>query len=423
MVLTCGWTMLCKQCGFGLGNKANFCPSCGQKISEKERDEGKFQKNPARWLKILFGFLLAGLLISCLIILFSDDISETVSEQLQAIKEQRITEAYYAFTSKEFQKATSLGEFQEFMNVYPVFSHNKSVRFIERHVESDLGTLQAMILTDQGMEIPVRYQLIRDNDKWLISSIKLEEESPAGDTKDIVDLKAKNEVFDSKPLTDAIEGMMLQIRNNNAKNAYEMYTSADFRKNTNLEEFVWFLKENPSFAENESLDLGDLTFDNNVATMNATLKDGKGNLHTAEYDLVQEKGEWKIFHAKVWKFDPKSKEAAAKLVFSKFILGSEVDSNNVVTSPRSVFKSNDGDIYLNLYADNVQAGTKIEVTFEHVDTHSTIAPVSKRVMEQGDIILSFIFTPPEKGWPTGNYRLLATSSNGEKSSYDFKVEE
>ena len=424
MALTCGWIMLCKQCGFGLGNQANFCPGCGEKVLEEDRQEGFTQKQPAKWLKLLFGLILAGLTAGLLMMLFSDNMSDTVSEQLKAIKEDRLKEAYYNYTSKEFQAATSFNSFEEFLINYPAFSQSKSIRFIDRHAESDSGVLKAMISNDEGTEYPVRYQLVKSEDKWLISSIKLEEFSRKTLAITENDLKQKKEIiFNSQPLKDAITGMMLQVREHNIKDAYESYTSADFRKTTTLDEFEGFIKQNPAFSQNESVELNELSFDNNVATMNGTLKDTQGNLYSAEYDLVEERGKWKIFHAKVWALDPRNHEDAAKLSFSKFILGSEVDGNNIVTNPKTIFKGSDGDIYLNLSADNVKAGTKIEVVFEHVDTHSKITPVSKRILENGDMILSFIFSPPEKGWPVGNYRILAAASSGEKESYDFKMEE
>lgn len=526
--------MLCKQCGFNLSNQANFCPSCGNKITDEERQQNSSPKQSAKWLKILLGILIAGLTLITLLILLSEDMTDIVSEQLKSIKENRLTEAYYDYTSKSFQEATSLDRFREFMNIYPAFAHNKSVRFIDRTTENDSGSLHAMILTEQGVEIPVQYSLVREGDKWKIESIKLEdigsqgasiddgeqaaivapielqlqalqkrevrqgydtlskqysEKMPwdqfdsfvkghpiffqyksvnyeaiqrSGDKATVnarlesrkdqvvvsyelvqeegkwkiagmqlqgnesakeVDQAKKDEVFDSKPLETVIKAQMEQIRQKNFMKAYEDYTSKDFQKSTTIKEFEGFIKDNTSFSENSSVELDDISFDNNVATMAGILKSRDGKVYPVEYDLVQENGVWKIFHVQVLNPDQRVKKAASDLQFSKFVLGSGLGNDGLVVSSKTTFKTNSGDIYLNLYVDNVKSDTKIQVVFEHVDSHSTIEPVSSRVSEDGNVILTFIFSPPTNGWPKGKYRLSASASTGETGTFDFVVEE
>lgn len=408
--------MLCKQCGFSLSSHANFCPGCGNKITEEDRQKGLEQKHPAKWFKALFGLILAGLVLSIFLILFSDHLTEVVSDQLQAIKENRVTEAYYRYTSKPFQKATSLESFRQFIHSYPIFSQHKSVRFIDRESNEDIGSLQAMVLTEQGNEIPVEYQLVKEGDKWLIEHIKLDdsylEESPA--------VRDTDEVFDSGPLKSSINGLMGQIRLGNLTKAYRDYTSQDFQKTTPFAEFEEFLKVNPSFSGGQVLEFTDLTFDNNIGTMKGVMIGSDGKRLGVEYDLIEEDGAWKIFHVKMYHLEDQS--LASELQFTKFVLGAEIDGNNLVKAPKKVFKDGSEEIYLNLYISNIKSGTTVEVVFEHVDTGSRIAPVSKVVSDDGDVILTFVFSPPDSGWPKGNYRLLASSSTGKSSSYFFTVE-
>lgn len=410
--------MLCKQCGFGLGNKANFCPSCGYKVTEEDRLEVQPRSNPAKWLKILSGIILAGLITIFLAILFSDNMTEVISEQLKAVKEDRLTEAYYGYTSKTFRDGTSLEQFKTFMGAYPVFSKNESVRFVDRNSEDDRGTLKAMIMDAKGIEIPVFYQLVKEDDQWHIENIKLIEPTKNPLDRGIDSLK-KGETFDSKPIEEVIQKQIQLIRGHDLKKAYEDYTSVDFRKNTTADEFEAFVKNNPNFANSISMHLYGLSFDNNMATMSGTMKQANGAVDHLEYDLVQENGKWKIFHVKMIDSDMKGSE----LVFSKFAVGTTVNAENLVNTPQTVLDDKSEDIYFNLHVDGIKAGTEINVVFEHLDSHSKIDPVSKRVSEDGSVILTFIFSPPAGGWPKGNYRLLVTSSSGETGSYDFKIEE
>jgi hypothetical protein len=318
--------------------------------------------------------ILASLAASFLLILFSDNLTETVSGQLEAIKKDKLTEAYYGYTSKMFQKSTSLESFKKFMKAYPIFSRHESVRFIDRNSDEDSGSLQALIMNDRSMEVPVHYQLVKEGDRWLIERIKIDE-------------------------------------------SQESTTSESELNDDAFEEFV---KENPSFINNKTVKLDGLSFDNNIATMTGVLKAEDGKTFVVEYDLLQEYGEWKIFHIKV--FPSKKGGDLAEFKFSKFVLGSKLDDEGLISEPYTVFKSDSEDIYLNLYADHIHSGTKINVMFEHVDSNSRIPPISKVVAEDGNVILTFIFSPPESGWPKGNYRILASSSLGDSSSYDFKVE-
>lgn len=406
--------MICKQCGFNHGSQANFCPACGNKITEKERKESLSHRSPTKWFKILFSCILLGLAISILLILFSDNMTKVVSNQLQAIKENRLTEAYYDYSSKSFQKTTSLADFRNFFLNYPFFSHYKSVRFIDRDNGHDTGYLEAMMMTDQGVEIPLKYELVREGDQWFIDNIKFED--PYLEEKKIKTDQA--EVFDDTPLRSAINRLMEQIQQSNLKQAYQKYTSHDFQKMTSFKEFESFIKENPNFS-NHKLELSDLSFDNNIATIKGFLKGSDGKTHEVKYDLIEEKGTWKVFHVQLLS---SNNQDVNDLQFSKFILGNEVDEKNLVQTPKVVFTDRTKDIYLNLYLTRVKPGTTVKVVFEHVDTGSKVTPISKIITDEGDIILTFIFSPPESGWPKGSYRLSATSSTGTSDSYHFKLE-
>lgn len=413
--------MLCKQCGFDLSNQANFCSSCGKKIDVAMVQDTFPQKQLVKWLKIFLFLILASAAFMILFILFSKDMTDTVKDQLKAIKQGKIEDAYYDFTSKSFQNATSLERFYHFMADHSDFSQSRSIRFINRSRDNDQGFLHALILKESGEETPVLYRFFKERDKWLIESISLDNpEEPSSKTH-----KNKNqeEVFDSSPLKTVIKDQLHQIQEHNLIKAYNDYTSADFKNTTPFKEFETFVNQAPAFNANNGIELGNLSFDNNIATITGLTTTVDSKEYAVEYDLVQEEGNWKIVHVEILNSAENGKEKTSRLEFSKFILGSEVGENNKVTLPKTVFNLNSGDIYLNLYLNHVSQNTSIQVVFKHENSQSSIPPVSKLVSEKGDVILTFIFSPPSNGWPKGDYRLYATASTGEKSTYDFQVEE
>lgn len=410
--------MHCKQCGFKLDQETKFCPGCGCHFSS-EKHAVCDARNPARWLKFLFGSLLGIIAIIVLVLFISDSLTKTVSEQLQSLKNQQPQEAYFAYTSQSFREAASLEKFLDFVDRYPALTQHISVRFIDRNTEGNKGSLQALVLMANHIEIPIHYSLIKENGEWKIDSIKLDNVKPEAFYQ--VAQADKTNIFDSTPLKQAIEGMMDAIRQDQLSKAYENFSAKDFKKNTSFQEFEQFIRDNESFSGNLSLKLNDLSFDNNIATFTGTLTTADGKTYPVEYDLVEENGGWKIFHIQIAPPNESSKSVSG--FFSQFLLGSSLDDHGTIESPKTVFKPHEGDIYLNLYVAHALPGTQVEVVLKHLDSQSTVPPVSSRLTAGGNARLTFIFSPPPNGWPIGQYKLLATSSTGESSSAEFTVEE
>jgi hypothetical protein len=299
--------MLCKQCGAQLSEQSNFCPSCGIRVVESGDQEMQSQQNSARGLKILFSTLLG--IIACLILFFflSDSLTHPIAEQLKLLKENQWQEAYDDYTSQAFQEATSANDFYTFMTRYPILTKHESVRFIDRNVDNDRASLQAMVLTDKGVEIPIQYRLIKEGGEWKIEGIKFNTDLSALETTPM----QKNEVFDETPLKSVILSLMTNIRNGDLWKAYEQYTAGEFRKNTSFQEFESFIQNNASFARNVSVELGDLSFDNNVATITGVLVSESKMKYPVEYDLIEEYGKWKLLHIQVLHPDQTTTEFSA----------------------------------------------------------------------------------------------------------------
>ena len=99
-------------------------------------------------------------------------LAEVAQAQLAALRAGDVAGAY-AYTSSDFQKATSLEDFKVFLQAYPSLSQNKSASFTSREVENNLGTLKGSLKAEDGAVTPVEYKLVKENGEWKILNIRL----------------------------------------------------------------------------------------------------------------------------------------------------------------------------------------------------------------------------------------------------------
>lgn len=426
--------MKCSKCGYEFRKPTNYCPACGTQLSDEDKAALSSQKHPAKKMKVFLWGVISALVLVALFILLSPDITDTVKNQLKAIREGHLEEAYTSYTSKAFQQTTSFDQFAEFMKSHPALLKSSSVRFIDRKQADDSGELDALVETSGGKEVPVQYKLVYEGDQWRILNIRMERFVSQGEAKSGNDalkrsggtIGEKDTPFDSKPLEAVINGQMEAIRADDIQRAYDDFSSKDFKKTASYKEFEAFVKEQTGFHDNAAVEVGDLTFDNNIATLIVRLKNTGGKEITVEYDLALEDNAWKIVHLDVVD-EPVADNSgqktttAGKLDFKQFVIGTAVDKEGQVIDPDAAIRSNSNEIFLNLYVTGALKGTKVELVLEHVDSGSKVDPILAEVAKDGESILFFSFTPPKEGWPEGTYRFLVNASTGEISSYDFKI--
>lgn len=66
-------------------------------------------------------------------------------------------------------------------------------------------------------------------------------------------------------------------------------------------------------------------------------------------------------------------------------------------------------------------GGAVSAALLHIDTGSTVGPVSNSIEDNGDRISNFSFTKPTKGWPEGSYKITITLSSGQAKYVTFEV--
>lgn len=206
-----------------------------------------------------------------------------VRGQLDAIEENRLTEAYYAFTSKDFQSATPLDRFKKFLLSFPILTKPHTVVL---EPQGTPGKVKALIKTDQN-ELMFLYTLQQQDKKWKIQKIETvgqEEQGPD---------------FDASIFLEPVKNHIEKLKENNIEKAYHEYTAGAFQEATSLKEFTEFVKDFPIFSESVKVDYKNLTFNNNVGTYEVLMTGANGTIYDLKYDLIAENGVWKILQIQI----------------------------------------------------------------------------------------------------------------------------
>jgi hypothetical protein len=128
------------------------------------------------------GCLLLTLIGVFLIYFFISNIGkeelQMVNDQLSALHHNDIDRAY-SYCSLAFQKSTTKDVFMKMMEDYPVLKNAKEFTSTDTPSKNvgGLTILKGTITGEDGSKLPAEYQLVRENDKWKIQSVKL---TPAG---------------------------------------------------------------------------------------------------------------------------------------------------------------------------------------------------------------------------------------------------
>lgn len=102
---------------------------------------------------------------------------QMVNDQLSALRHNDIDRAY-SYCSLAFQKSTSKEDFMKMVEDYPVLKNAKEFSSSDRSKNvGGLTILKGTITGEDGSRLPAEYQLVRENEKWKIQSVKL---TPAG---------------------------------------------------------------------------------------------------------------------------------------------------------------------------------------------------------------------------------------------------
>ncbi len=241
------------------------------------------KKSKAGWFWMLFFTVMAGVAIGIWGALFSGDMLDVVSGQLEKIREHRITEAYYEYTSKAFQENTSLENFRNFLTLYKVLSDNKSFRFEDQNRQREAGTITGVLISDDLQEMQAEYQLVREGNIWKIQSIRLKELQKGSDHDSA-----------TQQLVNLVHDQLKAMQKDEVMDAYYSYFSREFQNETPLKSFQDYVHSHPILTSYKTLQFNKRQIEDSTGYVDVELGSDKGK-YLLEYVLKFANGEWKVW--------------------------------------------------------------------------------------------------------------------------------
>ncbi len=281
--------MICKRCHSSVDEQLNYCPVCGEKL--RLHPENEKTAPPAHrsrlWMYLLILFAIGATGYGFLNVEKSyENLSVVAQNQLTAIHNNRQGEAYYEYTSNDFQQSTSFENFKKFINENTFLTKYKSVQFDTIDVTGNNAVLKGNIIDENDAVIPIKYVLVEEDSDWKVLNIELGEKlaPPTAEEENSLELIIKKQLkaFQDKDLQKAYDE-----------------TSNDFKKATPFDKFKEFIDHYTALSNNNNV-----LFKNTVlnsadrATITVQLSTKEGEV-PAEYTLVKEDGQWKIWNIRL----------------------------------------------------------------------------------------------------------------------------
>jgi hypothetical protein len=306
-----------------------------------------------------------------------------------------------------------LEAFRQFIEAYPVMKDFTAQQFGDYSITGASASLNVELRKDSRKTLMV-FNLDRSGGEWKIQGIKHVQQTEE---------QGKVTELDSSKLSAVVRGQLQAIKQGEIPRAYYDFTSSQFRQGTTLDQFTAFVHANPVLSFNESIAFDELKYTHDVATFICTLRAAGGATTKVDYEMVMEGGFWKI--SKIHLEGGQAQKGAARMkpvAFDKAVFGTQVGEGGKILDPSQVLKARQSDIYVNLYLKGGTKGDIIQVQFEYLDNATKIPKVAYTLPQDGDQWITFNFSAPADGWPTGNYQLTMTSLSGTDKVFPFTIE-
>jgi|GEM_PF-6607145 len=330
-------------------------------------------------------------------------VEEALDSLLQSLKNRDLDTLYKDNVTNEFRKTTPREQIQEYLQQNPELFNYKNYEILDT-ITQDNGVIESLNIQSQGKNFDMLASFIIEEGKWKVNGIHLQSEEETLE-------------FDEKELQTLIQKQLNTIRKGNIKDAYETYTSQEFKEATSYPNFEAFIQKSSLFSKNTGITFDKLTFEENVGTYTTTLTGEDKATGLAEYDLVDEEGQWKIVQIRIYS----GTNAPFKL--TKIEFGTETDEKGIVKKALENIEDPQAKLFANLYIEGGIIGKKVEIFLIHVDSNSSIPPLDMEVTYPGESLLTFSFTPPSEGWPKGTYEIKASSPDMAPITFPFHVKE
>lgn len=347
--------MFCSNCGSTLKENARFCPNCGKSLKR-----GGFS--------LLKNILIAAGLLAALFFLlgyfYKGDLDETVKGQLSALKSNKLTEAYYGYTSKDFQETNSFEKFKEFIRSFPLLQSFKRMTLGRPSVKDDLADIKVVLESNEEVDGEISYKLIKEDNKWKIIGIQITEFQKPG---------SEEQSTATAALIAPVELQLKALQENNLLEAYKNNTTKEFQKQIPFEDFKTYALKYPILTKQKHYDFKEhyTSDDKGVVTVVLNPED---EAIPIRYILVKEDGTWKIQLMRIGETIKNTKDAAGML--------------SVVREQLDLIKKNQVDHSYHLISQQLQKETSLENYIKFIAaypafTNYTVVNINEPYVEEG----------------------------------------
>lgn len=129
-------------------------------------------KNTLSMFAVIFSWL-AMILVSLMALMLyaTSGLVSVVTAQLNAFNKEDISTAY-SYMSRGFQSKVSLQLFGETINQIPILKSNPSTSFYDRSISGNYGSLGGTLTGPDKSQLPIQYQLIKEQGVWKINGFR-----------------------------------------------------------------------------------------------------------------------------------------------------------------------------------------------------------------------------------------------------------
>lgn len=235
------------------------------------------------WPRLLFYFVVGAILLLSLLLLLTPDLAGIANQQLKAMQEDQLTEAYYKYTSRSYQETHSYDTFKQFVRSTPLLQHYTKVQFSEEDVEGNQGKIKAVLQGGGSFDATVDYVFVKEDRQWKVAEMEVHEYDKPGTAKSTATLE----------LIAPVEAQLKAFQIRNFLAAYQFLTARQFQEKTPFSKFKAFVLQHPLFTQFQSYDFKNHFFDNGKGVVTVVLNPEK-EAAEVQYSLINEGGTWKI---------------------------------------------------------------------------------------------------------------------------------
>jgi hypothetical protein len=306
------------------------------------------------WLKIFGSVCFLGALLALVFHQSFSELNSVVEGQLSVLRTKKITEAYYAYSSQEFQANTSFENFKEFIKANPIFLNNTSAVIQDKTLDSDKGRVNLTLYIGQEKEADIVYDLIKENDSWKILKIQLQGKESF----------SSEDSSTTEALLAPIKTQLKAFQKHDTLGAYKDLVSKKFQKTLPFDKFKIFVLQHSILNEFNNFDFKRHSIEGHQGSATVILNSLK-EIVAVRYNLIEENQHWKIADMRISSQDGKTQlkdsEDTAKMI-------------SILEQILSLFKVKEYDkVYQQYIADNIKKETTLEAFKKFVKNYSAFS--------------------------------------------------